>query len=95
MNKKQFLTLLRNVQKTEKWSAFSDGNTGITKRIIEKHERFKFLSETELSDAIKQLKQFDINQLWDKQFWGLNKQDSICAVASEPYQSLLRIKSAN
>jgi hypothetical protein len=94
MNKKQFLELLRNVQKTLFWSDYITFNP-LTKNLISKQQKFVFLSETELSDAIKQLKQFDINQLWDKQFWGLNKQDSICAVASEPYQSLLRIKSAN
>ena len=93
MNNKQFSELLHNVQKTLFWSDYLTSNP-MTKDLISKQQKFKFLSETELSEAIKQLKAFDLNQLWDKKFWGLKQHESISAVATDSYQSLLRIKAA-
>lgn len=93
MNKKQFLTVLRNVQKTLFWKDFLSKSPALISLVTEQ-QNFKWLSETELSDAVNQLKNFDINQLWDKKFWGLKRHESISAVATDPYQSLLRIKAA-
>lgn len=95
MNKKQFTETLRNVVNTQFYQPINLAEHGLTIKQFEKINNFKFLSETELSDAIKQLKDFDINLLYDKKFWGLKPHESICAVATEPYQSLLRIKAAN
>jgi hypothetical protein len=43
--------------------------------------------------AINKLNNFDINKLWDKKFWGLGISESICAVASEPYSFLNKLRN--
>lgn len=93
MTSTEFRSTLHNVTKTIFWSGIPEQNKRVTIKQIQKLYRFRFLSDNELTEAINKLKQFDINLLWDKQFWGLKKHESICAVASEPYQSLKRIKS--
>jgi hypothetical protein len=42
---------------------------------------------------VKILKDFDINLLWDKSFWGLSQNDSISAIASVPYGKLKKVIS--
>ena len=46
----------------------------------------------EYESDLKKLLAFDINNLWDKKFWGLKVSDSICAVATEPAELLSTIK---
>jgi hypothetical protein len=93
MTSTEFRSTLHNVTKTIFWSGVPDQNKRVTIKQIQKLYKFRFLSDNELTEAINKLKQFDINLLWDKQFWGLKKHESICAIANEPYQSLKRIKS--
>ncbi len=45
----------------------------------------------EYNKDIEKLKSFDINLLYNKEFWGLNRNESICAIATEPYTKLKRI----
>lgn len=59
---------------------------------LQKEYKFAFLTENELKEKIQILKNFDINLLWDKTFMGVNPSCSICAVASEPYYFLRKLK---
>jgi hypothetical protein len=88
MNRNQLLTLLHNVIKTD----FYKGIDTELLQYAQKTRKFKFLSESEFSEAIDKLKKFDINKLWERKFWGLSLHESISAVACEPYNTLIRIR---
>lgn len=51
----------------------------------------KNYTNEEYKKDIEKLKSFDINLLYNKEFWGLNRNESICAIATEPYTKLKRI----
>jgi len=91
MNSKQFTELLHNVNKSIFWKDFLTNNNDMVKH-IEKRDNFKYLNNVDLFNSIELLKSFDINLLWDKSFWGLKKHESISAIASEPYNTLKRLK---
>ena len=62
-------------------------------KYIVKKEKIKILTDIELNDLINELKNFDINLVWERAFWKLKPMDSICAVAAEVYQSLKKIRN--
>ena len=92
MKRKKFTELLNNVSKTMFWSDFVNNDT-YRKKYIQKDRNFKYLSDSELSDAITQLKNFDSNLVWDKKFWGLSRDESICAIACGYADTLRKIKN--
>ena len=91
MNKKEFIAVYNNV----KISITFEGHIFDSETIkrVEKRYGAKLLDTQSLSEAIKQLKDFDINKLWQADFWGLKKHESICAVATEVYQNLRKIRA--
>ena len=91
MNKKDFFETYNLVKKNIYW--FNPDLDIQTKKYIEKTENFKFIDKNELLNKIELLKNFDINLLYNKQFMGLKVSDSICAVASEPYNFLKRLNN--
>jgi hypothetical protein len=90
MNKSEVLSLIHNVSKTLWWKDYFDANPKDIKTVESRHG-FIYLQSTDLVEAINKLKKFDINLLWDKEYMGLTKYDSICAVSTEPYNNLKRI----
>jgi hypothetical protein len=90
MNKSEVLSLIHNVSKSLWWKDYFDVNPKDIK-IVEKKHRFIYLQSADLAKAINKLKKFNINLLWDKEYMGLGIKDSICAVSTEPYNSLKRI----
>ena len=90
MDKKQFIALYNSV----KLSITFEGQNfeHQWKKVVEKRYGAKLLDNESLIEAIKQLKEFDINKLWEPSFWGLKQHESICAVATEIYQNLKRIR---
>jgi hypothetical protein len=88
MNSTKFSQLLNNVIKT---NFYKDINTELLEIVQRKH-KFKFLNEKEFNDTIDKLKKFDINKLWERNFWGLSLHESISAIASEPYNTIVRIR---
>ena len=62
-------------------------------KYIAKKEKIKILNNIELDDLVNELKNFDINLVWECSFWKLKPMDSICAVATEVYQSLKKIRN--
>lgn len=48
----------------------------------------KTYSKEDYLKDLKTLRNFDINLLWDKSFWGLSYGESVCAIATEPYTKL-------
>ena len=91
MNKIQFFETYKLVKNNIRW--FNPNLDMETKKYIEKTEKFKFIDKKELLDKIEQLKNFDINLLYNKEFMKLKVSDSICAVASDPYYFLSRLKN--
>lgn len=90
IEKVKFLSTVRNVQKTLFW--FNPSMDSELKKFIEKRNGFRFLEKDSLNQAIEFLYKFDINLLWSKAFWGLNQNESICILASEPYSFLKRLR---
>jgi hypothetical protein len=91
MNKNKFLKVYTNVKNSIR---YMDYPTELKGYIVEKY-KFTFLENDELEKNIKSLLEFDINKLWDKQFWGLMIHESICAIATEPYNYLIKLKENN
>lgn len=83
---------IHNINKTLFWQDFTNREPE-EKRAIEKYHMFKYLEGDELTNAIERIKKFDINKVWDKSFWQIGVNDSICAVASELSQNIERIKA--
>lgn len=56
------------------------------------HEKMYHYTKAEYESDLKKLLDFDINNLWDKKFWGLKVSESICAIATQPAQQLRIVK---
>jgi hypothetical protein len=90
MTKSEFFKLYNEVKQNLYWvDAMQNADIAIH---IQKKYKFIFLTETELKAKIENLKKFDVNLLWDKNFMGLGRNDSICAVASEPDSFLRKLR---
>ena len=92
MNSKKLTSVVNNINLTLIWGDFVTENPNEVKA-VEKYEGFKFLEKNELEKSIESIKNFDINNVWNPKFWGLKKHESICAVATEIYQKIKKIKS--
>lgn len=92
MNSKQLKSAVKNINLTLIWNDFLIENPSQVKS-VEKYKGFKFLEKNELEKSIESIKNFDINNVWNLKFWGLKKHESICAVATEIYQNIKKIKS--
>jgi hypothetical protein len=86
MNSKEFISILRN--------AYRYFSNVIYFRISTEaeHEKMYHYTKAEYESDLKKLLDFDINNLWDKKFWGLKVSESICAIAVEPNELLSKIK---
>lgn len=93
MNSKQLSTLVHNVNKSLTWAEYCKNKTTKEIKEVEKYANFKFLKDEDFNSAIQSIKEFDINLVWDSKFWGIKKHESICAVATEIYNSIKRIKN--
>ena len=92
MNSKQLTSVVNNINLTLIWSDFATENPNQVKA-VEKYKGFKFLEKNEFEKSIESIKNFDINNVWNPKFWGLKKHESICAVATEIYKNINKIKS--
>lgn len=95
MNATQLSTLVHNVNTSLTWAEYCKDKTAKEIKDVEKYKKFKFLQGNELNNAIQSIKDFDINNVWNSKFWGLKKHESICAVATEIYNNIKRIKNEN
>lgn len=97
MNAKQLTAVVHNVNKSLTWAEFIESKSDKKQYIseVEKYAKFKFLQGNDLNNAIQTIKDFDINQVWEHSFWKLKKHESICAVATEIYNNIKRIKNEN
>ena len=89
MKKNEITNLCRNVQKTLFWT----DATPKVQKLAAKKDNFKFLDNTELNDAISKIKKFDSDLLWDRSYVGIARHESICAVSSELYGFICKIKN--
>jgi len=92
MNAKQFYQLYNNVRTSLFWGGNKNLDTALIKH-IERKEKIIFLQGEALQQGINDLISFDANLLWDKKFWGIKSQDSICAIATEPYTFIKSLKN--
>lgn len=90
MNSHELYSTYREVKKNLFWYEVELSKE--IKRTLERKNRFKFVDKKTLFYNIAKLKAFDINLLWDRNFWGLNSSDSITAIASEPYDFIRKLK---
>ena len=95
MNAKAISTTVHNVNKSLFWAEYCKDKTIKEVKEVEKYANFKLLKDNDLKEAIQSIKNFDINLVWDKNFWKLKEHESICAVASEIYNYIKRIKNNN
>ena len=93
MNSKQLTDTVNNVSKTLKWEYFFEGKNQKEVKAVEQYARFKRLNKVQLLDAIESLKTFDINLIWERSFWKLKNHESICAVASELYNTIKKLRA--
>lgn len=93
MNATQLSTLVNNVNKSLTWSEYLKDKTTKDIKDVERYAKFKFLQGNDLNNSIQIIKNFDINQVWQHSFWKLKKHESICAVATEIYNNIKRIKN--
>jgi len=93
MNAKQLTIVVHNVNNSLRWNDFLKDKTIKDIKDVENYAKFKFLQSSELNNAIQSIKDFDINNVWNPKFWGLKKHESICAVATEIYNNIKRIKN--
>lgn len=94
MKKKELISTCHNINKTLFWSDFIAENPENIKD-IQAYNSFTFLQPTELKDAIDKIKNFDINLIWDRKFWGLKIHESISAIAVPYSEKIKRIKQLN
>ena len=92
MNAKELINGMNTV-KINKMVIEYNYSQDLVKYIVKK-EKIKILTDIELNDLINELKNFDINLVWERTFWKLKPMDSICAVATEVYQSLKKIRNS-
>lgn len=95
MNSKQLTRIVHNVNNSLLWAEYCKDKTAKEIKEVEKIVKFKLLQGSELNKAIQSIKNFDINNVWSPEFWGLKQHESICAVATGIYNNIKRIKNEN
>jgi hypothetical protein len=85
LNKKhEFVELYNNVKQNLFWFTFINqyrNNKKLLNHLV-KREIFTILDPKELNEAIEKLKTIKY-PIWEKSFWGLSSNESICFLASE------------
>lgn len=88
---KSFITTFNNVKRSIEISNF---DKELINYVIKK-DKITFLQGNDLKESLNTLKDFDINLLYDKDFWGIKTSESICAVATGYYNFVKAVKSGN
>jgi hypothetical protein len=91
MNRNEIFDICYSIRQNLNW--YSLKNDEKIAKSLEKTYGFKFVDKKTLLNNIKIIENFDINLLWNKEFMQVKKSDSICAVSSEIYNYIKRIKS--
>lgn len=90
MNGKQYATLRNTISFNLKWAKFIRLNPEC-KDMLEKEYKIKVITNDELEQKVNRILKVTNNQIWDRTFWGIRKEESICAIAVPAEQWLANL----
>ncbi len=82
-NSKEIFNICNSVKNNIRWYTLRNNEDKKFIKHIEKTYNFKFIDKQTLLKQIDFIKSFDSSLLWNKEFMGLKKHESICAVSCE------------